>query len=71
MMRGGGPPFVDKRCGLPLALPLLAKKLCPGLSLSRWFGHRVLACTAGKMRRMLPGISAVANAYASQQQKRQ
>ena len=32
MMRGGGPPFVDKRCGLPLALPLLAKKLCPGLS---------------------------------------
>ena len=32
MVRGGGPPFVDKRCGLPLALPLHAKKLCPGLS---------------------------------------
>ena len=30
--RGGGPPFVNKRCGLPLELPLHAKKLCPGLS---------------------------------------
>ena len=31
-MRGGGPPFVNKRCGLPLALPLHAKKLYRGLS---------------------------------------
>lgn len=28
--RGGGPPFVDKRCVLPLALPFLAKKLFSG-----------------------------------------
>ncbi len=27
---GGGPPFVDKRCVLPLALPFLAKKLFSG-----------------------------------------
>lgn len=48
MMRGGGPPFVNKRCGLPLTLPLHAKKLCPDLSLSRRFGHRVLVWKTGK-----------------------
>ena len=48
MMRGGGPPFVGKRCGLPLALPLHAKKLCPDLPLSRRFGHRVLVWKTGK-----------------------
>lgn len=26
----GRPPFVDKRCALPLALPFLAKKLFSG-----------------------------------------
>ena len=39
---------MDKRCGLPLALPLHAKKLCPNLPFSRRFGHRVLVWKTGK-----------------------
>ena len=39
---------MNKRCGLPLALPLHAKKLCPDLSFSRRFGHRVLLWKTGK-----------------------
>ena len=39
---------MDKRCGLPLALPLHAKKLCLDLPLSRRFGHRVLVWKTGK-----------------------
>ena len=39
---------MNKRCGLPLALPLHAKKLCPNLPFSRRFGHRVLVWKTGK-----------------------
>ena len=58
-MRGGGPPFVNKRCGLPLALPLHAKKLYQGLPLPG--GEKeAQACRAGggfspQSKSLLPG----------------
>ena len=53
-MRGGGPPFVDKRCGLPLALPSSPKnfaRACPSCCRpGQYFG----VWKAGKTRHILP-----------------
>ncbi len=45
---------MNKRCGLPLALPLLAKKLCPGLSFILQTRAILGAWKTGKTRHILP-----------------